>query len=229
MRTVFFMCVLASSACLRTTEYRCSGDTSCSGGGVCEATGYCSFPDGECSSGRRYNDSAGSLGGTCTSGGGTTDDASDTNMPSDVPTDTSVILIDGPVAQCPSGYVTVTGGEAGHMYKVLTAGANFATQEQQCQLTTVKAHLFAPADIGELTAVDTLVGGTGTYWTGINDQTTQGTYVNTFGVAQTYLPWASGNPSSQAMDACTYATNVGHQIAEDRCNVSRPAVCECVP
>ena len=227
MRALLFMCVLASSACLRTTEYRCSGDTSCSGGGVCEATGYCSFTDGECASGRRYNDSAGTLAGTCTSGGGGGNDANDTNMSTDVLTDTS--MIDTPVAQCPNGYVTVTGGEANHLYKVLTVAANFNAQESQCQLTTVKSHLFAPGDITELTAIDTLVGGTGTYWTGINDKTTQGTYVNTFGVAQTYLPWATGNPSSAAMDECTYATNVGHEIAEDRCNVCRPAVCECVP
>lgn len=230
MRELLLLCsVLATSACLRTTEYRCSGDTSCSGGGICEATGYCSFVDPDCSSGRRYTDSAGSLAGTCTSGGGGSDDADVT--PTDTATDTVTdgSTTDTPVtAGCPAGYVTVAGAEAGHLYRVLTAPDDFDAQEAACQLTTAKAHLFAPADLAELTAIDTLVGAT-PYWTGINDKATQGTYVNTFGMAQTYLPWAAGNPSSQAMDQCSYALSVLHQIAEDRCNTNLPAVCECVP
>lgn len=229
MRQLLLLCgVLASSACLRSTEYRCSGDTSCSGGGVCESTGYCSFADPDCSSGRRYNDSAGSLAGTCTSGGGSnTDDADMT--PIDAPMQTTDgSMVDTPSAGCPNGYVTVAGGEAGHLYRVLTTPANFMTQEGNCQLTTASAHLFAPGDLAELTAIDTLVGGT-PYWTGINDRTTQGTYVNTFGMAQTYLPWAPGNPSNQANDQCSYSLPALHQIAEDRCNNTLPAVCECIP
>lgn len=69
-----------------TGAFACNDDTQCSADGVsgtCEATGWCSFPDGACESGSRYGDHAGgSLAGECvpadvgTSGQATTDVAS---------------------------------------------------------------------------------------------------------------------------------------------------------
>lgn len=49
--------------------FACSASEDCSDGGIdgaCEASGYCSFPDGDCPSGARYGDHAGdSLAGEC--------------------------------------------------------------------------------------------------------------------------------------------------------------------
>lgn len=49
--------------------FSCSDDTQCEGGegeGRCEIDGYCSFPDGECPSGRRYGEHASSgIAGEC--------------------------------------------------------------------------------------------------------------------------------------------------------------------
>ncbi|MBX7078028.1 MAG: LamG domain-containing protein [Nannocystaceae bacterium] len=49
--------------------FACSDDGDCGGttdAGVCEASGWCSFPDGECASGRRYGSHAGgALAGAC--------------------------------------------------------------------------------------------------------------------------------------------------------------------
>lgn len=49
--------------------FACSDDAGCGGttpGGVCEPSGFCSFPDDDCASGRRYGAHAGAgLGSTC--------------------------------------------------------------------------------------------------------------------------------------------------------------------
>lgn len=59
---------LASSACA-DARFACSEDSQCTRGdadGLCEANGYCSFPDAECTSGRRYGDLAGGgFAGVC--------------------------------------------------------------------------------------------------------------------------------------------------------------------
>ena len=55
--------------CLGTDAFLCESDEACQQGGVsglCQPSGYCSFPDDECASGHRYGAHAGgSLSGTC--------------------------------------------------------------------------------------------------------------------------------------------------------------------
>lgn len=50
-------------------SFACAGDDECSGStsaGICEPTGFCSFADGSCASGRRYGELAGGgLAGVC--------------------------------------------------------------------------------------------------------------------------------------------------------------------
>ena len=62
--------VLACLGCVSPKQsFQCTGNTSCRQGGetgMCEATGYCTFDDSFCSSGRRYGDaSAPPYGGEC--------------------------------------------------------------------------------------------------------------------------------------------------------------------
>ena len=61
-------CTLLCSGCPQETFF-CDTPEDCAsegGGGACESTGYCSFPDPECDTGRRYGDLAPSgLAGTC--------------------------------------------------------------------------------------------------------------------------------------------------------------------
>lgn len=63
-----FSVLVADAGCNRETFF-CDAAEDCSsdgGGGVCESTGYCSFPDPECATGRRYGELAPSgLAGTC--------------------------------------------------------------------------------------------------------------------------------------------------------------------
>lgn len=59
---------LAASGCLRSAEFRCGSNADClrSGvEGVCEAVGYCSFPDGACATGRRFADISGAYSNQC--------------------------------------------------------------------------------------------------------------------------------------------------------------------
>jgi cysteine-rich repeat protein len=62
-------------ACGPADTFNCSSDAQCVQGsesGFCEATGYCSFPDDACDSGRRYGALAGGgLAGTCVGEAGT--------------------------------------------------------------------------------------------------------------------------------------------------------------
>jgi hypothetical protein len=67
-------CVLLACACnpFGGGEFACAQDDQCSGGpsgGLCEADGRCSFPDSECSTGRRYGGFAGTKSNTCVGGG----------------------------------------------------------------------------------------------------------------------------------------------------------------
>lgn len=172
MRSVLLcVLVLANAGCLRKTEFRCETDTACGAGGQCEASGFCSFADGECASGRRYDSSAGPLSGQCTSGDDPTTDGGIDSM--GTPDDGS---IDSGVTGCPAGYVALS-AVPGHLYKVLPNGANWMTQQAECKLTTSAAYLAVPDTIEELTALDMLAGASN-YWIGISDIATEGTWIN---------------------------------------------------
>jgi len=225
MRAILLVAVLASTGCLRKTEFQCADDSACGAGGRCESTNFCSFADPDCTSGRRYDQSAGSLAGQCT--GGTTIDGSvvDTPATGDGP------MGDAPQLACPSGYATLTGGEGDNVYKLLTVAENWTLQEQLCQQTSAASHLAAPQDLAELTALDTLAA-VNNYWLGVSDSQTEGTWRNTRGAIQTFLPWEPPAPDNNAGgqgEDCVEGLAQTHTINDRRCNEKLPAICECVP
>ena len=58
--------VLLGVGCSNSETFNCQDDAGCGTNGQCEANGFCSFPDAECESGRRYGDLAGAgLQGQC--------------------------------------------------------------------------------------------------------------------------------------------------------------------
>jgi hypothetical protein len=76
---VAFVGAMIAGACFGRGHYACVNDTQCDLGaeGRCEGTGWCSYPDAECGSGRAYDAVAGAgLAGTCvedeTADGGST-------------------------------------------------------------------------------------------------------------------------------------------------------------
>ncbi len=66
--------LLAAPACRASRAFECASSDECTsddGSGRCESTGYCSFVDQECPSGRRYGDrSGGDLAGRCVESSG---------------------------------------------------------------------------------------------------------------------------------------------------------------
>jgi hypothetical protein len=228
MRALLFLFVLANAGCLRKTEFQCSDDGSCGVAGKCETTGFCSFLDPDCASGRSYDQSAGSLAGQCT-GGGSTGDGGIVDTPSN-PGDDGSMPDGSPPAGCPSGYAALTGGQAGHVYKVLPTSENWSTQEAGCQATTLKAHLAVPDDQTELNALDTAAGSN--YWLGITDAAQEGVWRTVLGTAQTFLPWqppAPDNAGAGQGEDCVEGLPPTHTINDRRCMDKLPAVCECVP
>ena len=126
MRGWGLLAVLAAlGACTTSDVFDCSGDETCGTDGRCEPTGYCSFPDDECLSGRRYGQyappqyarqcveaegamgtgtgtSTGTSGATASSGGTTSPPTSTTNATEpnatgpETDTDATVPPPDGP-------------------------------------------------------------------------------------------------------------------------------------
>ena len=85
---------LALVACVDSPGFQCLESAQCQSGnavGTCEATGFCSFVDSSCGSGRRYGGAAGSLSDRCTDAVGDAD---------------ASLLVDGDV----DGGVAIDGG-----------------------------------------------------------------------------------------------------------------------
>lgn len=61
------VCGLAALAgCKEDDTFQCVSDAQCGGTGICESVNYCSFPDADCETGRRYGDeSATGIAGQC--------------------------------------------------------------------------------------------------------------------------------------------------------------------
>ena len=225
MRALLYLLVLVNAACLRKTEFNCSDDASCGAGGRCESTGFCSFVDPGCASGRVYDSSAGSYAGECTSGGQPNPDGGiDARITDGSMTDTPL------PAGCPGTYQPLP-GVPGHLYRVITAGDDWSKQHAACRLNSTAAYLAVPDTIEELTALDTLAGSPN-YWVGISDTGTEMTWLNVLDQAQTFLPWqppAPDNAGGGQGEDCVEALSATHTINDRRCMDNLPAVCECNP
>jgi hypothetical protein len=65
------LALLALAACRIDETFPCTLDEHCGASGRCEPAGYCSFPDGACTEGRRYDEhAAAGLAGQCVSSAG---------------------------------------------------------------------------------------------------------------------------------------------------------------
>jgi hypothetical protein len=146
----------------------------------------------------------------------------------DAPT-TDAPMTDAPNATCPADYAPLTGGNPNHVYKKAPGNLNWTGQDDYCRSTSARAYLAVPDDAAELTALQGLA--TGTFWVGISDRVTEGTYVKVNGGTATFLPWASGepdNPGGGGGQDCVAATAT--TISTEECTggtANRPAACEC--
>jgi hypothetical protein len=227
MRAVLFIPLIASAGCLRKTEYKCTDTTQCGAGGQCEDTGFCSFADGDCASGRKYGEFSGSTySGECVGGtSGQLDGGTDGPM-------TDGMMIDGMMGNCPGTYT----GAGAHKYRVITNGANWAAHETDCDNDTAgtNTYLASPDDQTELTAI-IAAAAQARIWVGVSDAT-EGTYAKTAGgtIPNNDPMWDSGEPNDNPVVGggqgdCVSASMTSGKLADDNCNVSYPAVCECEP
>lgn len=204
----------AATGCLRGTEFKCVLDADCGAGGTCEPVGFCSVPNSSCpGSGRSFSDTAGQdLASTCVSSG---NPAPGPDAGIDAP-------IDG--AGCPPDYASV-GGSA-HVYKRL-ASVSWDEARSGCK-TSPRAYLAIPDDAGELANLATAATAP-PFWIGLDDKTTEGSFVTQKGVAATFLPWLAGEPDDgPPAEDCVNAVS-STEIATDRCGTRHTAVCECEP
>jgi hypothetical protein len=226
MRTFIFFALVASAGCLRKTEYKCTESTQCGAGGQCEDTGFCSFADSSCDSGRKYGEFSGStFSNECVGGMALTDGGVD-GTPGDG-------MMDGSTTGCPGTYSTTIGT---HKYRKITAGA-WSAQVTACAADGSNAYLAVPNDQSELTAI-IAASNVAITWVGYDDQTTENAYVAVRGAAinDQNAMWDSGNnepdnmPSSGGGQAdCVTADMGAGRLADDKCGDPFPAVCECEP
>lgn len=204
------------TACLKSTEFRCSNNDTCSGG-VCESNGYCSFADTECPSGRRYGELSGENANQCV-GSTTSLDAGTDSTGTDAP------------GGCPASYKVIAGSGTTHKFRKINA-AQWNMQRSTCMSDGANAYLAIP-DVGtELMAITSLSASART-WIGIHDQMTEGSFQTVRNANATYLPWDTGNGEpndSGGGQDCVAALMSAALIETDKCTDSFVAVCECEP
>jgi len=208
----------ALAGCLKSTSFTCSDDTSCGAGGVCEPQGVCSIADADCTSGRRFDSSAGTLAGQCTAGDLPTDSGVDTTTdgPTDGPTDAPP---DTPVG-CNGDFNTITNGNTAHKYKLISTPTDWVAQ-QNTVCAQQSSYMAIPDDAAELQAIYDLAG-QNDLWVGVNDRITEGTFRDTKNNLYTALP-VTGN---KVPDDCVHTAN-GTSLDVVGCGDSKITVCEC--
>ncbi len=99
------------AACFPAPQFNCSGSNQCVAAGetgICQPTGFCSFPDERCPSKQRYGTYGGALGGSCVPPGSTGTDSDDGSGGTDGGTET--VTATGP--ELTDGLTTMPGTTA---------------------------------------------------------------------------------------------------------------------
>jgi hypothetical protein len=201
------------AGCLRTTTFPCASDAEC-GTGTCESVGFCSFADTACTDGRRFGEHSGPYSGQCV-GEVPGDDGGVVDGATDAAPDAFV--------GCGTGYVTITGGEAGHRYRLRATTTTWDAQRTTC--ASEGGYLAVPNSLLELQGMIGL--GASPIFVGISDLATENTWVDVNGVPATYLPWAGGQPDDDNPgEDCVRASATS--FTDERCSRTARAVCECV-
>ena len=224
MRALLLVIAVASTACLRQTEFKCMANVDCSTpGATCESSGYCSFADPNCESGRRYGDFSGPEAGQCVAGGSDVDAGVDARP-------------DSPMGMgCPTNYMQL--GLSAHRYRVISQTGTWPIQKAACAVDGANVYLAVPTDQQELSAL-VQTANAQRAWLGVDDQTTEGTYATTKAgtLAANDPMWdsANGEPNNAPFQGsgegdCVVGVMSDAKLADDNCTRTYPAICECEP
>ncbi|MCA9659584.1 MAG: hypothetical protein KC486_14650 [Myxococcales bacterium] len=108
---------LLAGACMTASSFACTGDAECTHAGaqgVCEDSGFCSFPDESCASGRRYGEFSGNgLGGACVDGAGSDSATSTATTSTGSTTEPTTSTTDEPTTTTTAGGCSELGGSCG--------------------------------------------------------------------------------------------------------------------
>ncbi len=211
----------AGVGCIKPGVFECEVDSQCEHAGVagtCEPTGACSFPDSECTSGKRYGSLSGARSDQCV--------AADSDF--DIMPDAAPPIADAPpdAPPCPAGYMALPGG-GNKLYRLVAEPAPWANQRATCRADGSPSQLAVPGDAAELQAISTLAGTDA--WIGIYDAPLEGSYITSYNQPATFLPWAENEPDNMGNQDCVRALAGGLAIETQKCATESIAVCECVP
>jgi hypothetical protein len=155
----------------------------------------------------------------------------DDGAPTDAPVvDGSVdgMAVDAPTT-CPADFTTMTGGQAGHVYRLVDQVQNWQAQTSFCAGTSTQAYLAIPDDLAELQAI-AVRSGVPQSWVGITDQAVEGTFLTVKGVPAVFLPWDTGQPDDAGPgEDCVIIQTQTSKLRDERCSTKFKAVCECDP
>ncbi len=216
-RGLVLVVAVCATGCLRSTSFHCASNADCNTG-TCELNDYCSFPDPQCASGRRFGGLSAQFSNTCVGELALVDagiDGSHDGTPDASP--------DAPLG-CPGSYITIAAAP-GHRYKLITTTGNWQTSHDACALDGT--YMVVPDDATELAAVVTLAGTP--IWVGVTDMAVEGTFQTVLGVNATYLPWASGQPDNKPPGEDCVRAALTDLYSDERCSNSLRTVCECMP
>jgi hypothetical protein len=129
--------------------------------------------------------------------------------------------------------MTVSG--QAHRYRAMPTPAGYDAMVAACA-DGANTYLAVPADQAELDALLTVEGDGNFLWVGIDDQTTENTYVPvTGGTFDVNSPlWESLEPDNSPRSGggqgdCVSLARAGSGLGDDKCTNTYPAVCECEP
>ena len=205
MDRALLVALALSAGCLRDTTFHCTDDNQCGDQGKCElGFGFCSFPDTGCPDGRRFGNLSGDQADECVGSGSS--------------------------GNCSADYDVVPGQT--HLYKLADGSHNWPQQHDACNGDG--GYLAIPDDQDELTALISLAANASqTFWIGVDDQDTEGTFLTVKGDPVSFQPWAPGEPNDSGGGGGSGADCV--QVQDDglfhdfRCGDNEVAICECEP
>jgi hypothetical protein len=100
---------------------------------------------------------------------------------------------------CGPAYAEVAGGQTGSRYRFVDLDAQWLDAEAACEIDG--AHLVVLGDAAERDAMLGVVG-TVNVWIGVTDRIVELAWLDVTGAPATFLPWATGEPSTNPNHDC---------------------------